>query len=127
MLPLILYYGLCNGLLFSVIRIYLPVGYECNNYRCQTARHNHPEEGLIAECFLDITGKHSRNHHRGCHERCAQRVMGGLELTFGKVHHVEHICRESEAVAELFNSQCAAYSDDVVRQAGAQIDITEVG
>lgn len=61
------------------------------------------EEVGISDSLLDVPRKHTWYHHAQCHECSADSIVGCLEFTFGEVHHVEHVGRETEAVAELFD------------------------
>ena len=89
--------------LLPVCRVNLPVCKHRDHNGGGTAEYYDPEEVDVTDCFLKITCKHARNHHAQCHEGGADGVVRRLEFPFGKVHHVEHIGRESESVAELLD------------------------
>ena len=47
--------------------------------------------------------------------------MRGLEFSFGKVHHKQHICRKTEAVPELLHCNARADNHQVMRHCHTQI------
>lgn len=78
--------------------------YEISDTYCGDAAYHCPDkEILIAYCFLDPAGCHSRQHHAESHEAGADTVVGRAVSSFGKIYKIEHIGGETESIAELFD------------------------
>ncbi len=58
---------------------------------------------LVTDYVLQPAAEHSRQHHPQRHETGANRIMGGFMLAARDVDHVEHVCGEAKAVAELLD------------------------
>lgn len=88
----------------TVVWVDLAVYKEGDNKRGHTACNHHPEEVDVANGFLYVSSKHAWYHHAQCHESGANSVVRCLKLALREIYHIEHIGRETKAVAKLLNS-----------------------
>ncbi len=93
-----------------------------DNQRGEAAGHDHPEEVHVTDRFLDVTGNEARQHHAQRHKGGADGIVRRLELALAEVHHVQHVSRETEAVAKLLNAQGDSDNHDVSGLGNSQID-----
>src|SRR5574344_1064214 len=75
---------------------------KCHGKCGNAANDYHPEEIRVSNCFLNISCKHTRNHHAQCHKCSTYSVVGCFKFPFGEINHVKHICSETKSVTELF-------------------------
>ena len=82
---------------------------------------------MVANALLQGTGKETRNHHREGHEGRAKRIVGRLVLALAVINKVEHIGREAEAVAELFEEDTDVDDEQTGGQGVGEIDVDQIG
>ena len=70
-----LYGSFINLLFLAVFGVYPPVGKDGDYHGGNAACDYHPEEVGIADSFLNVTGKHARNHHAQRHECGADSIV----------------------------------------------------
>ena len=111
----------------SVFRVDLPSYHEGDEQCGQAAEHDHPEEVDVADGLLYVSGHKAREHHAQGHECRADGIVGGLKLTFGEVHHVEHVGGEAKAVAELLDAKGDGDDGHVAGLCDGEVDKGEAG
>ena len=70
-----LYGSFINLFFLAVFGVYPPVGKDGDYHGGNAACDYHPEEVGIADSFLNVTGKHARNHHAQRHECGADGIV----------------------------------------------------
>ena len=93
----------------------------------RTGCNDNEEEGPIAHGLLQSSGKEAWNHHGQCHESRAEGIVGGFVLALTIINKVEHVGRESEAIAELLDEDADIDDKQTVGQDIGEIDVDEVG
>ena len=71
---------------------------------CNTARIGYPEEGRITHRHLQTAGYKTRYHHTKRHKRGTNSIVRRLVRTIREMHHIHHIRRKTETVAELLKA-----------------------
>ena len=120
------YILICCSLLGVAVRKCAPDG-DGNCKGDEAARHDYPEEAEVAECLLDVAGKHSGQSETEEHESRADGEMRRLVRAVRHVDHIEHARRVTQSVAELLKAYAQAEQPHGCRLEGGEEHIDKAG